>query len=428
MTTEIGDRTSLLDRVGPLARRRAEPRFGVAVAGAGCVLAVQGAIVVGGDQSFGDDATDFNRWPGLLVCALVVAAGYLLLQLAPFRALGSAGTVAASLAVPPLVFFLTAAPDDIPPYSTEAILGASAAAWLVSYVVGPGRGHLLFLALGLVAAWLFAVQLVEEPFTTPFELVSVASSFDATGDAIDGDFGEGDAGDLDGDGIPDEFDDEVDLGPPDAITPDLGDIDEPDATTIGLISIVFGVGYLYVRRLLDRSGYVGTALGFVPPGLLALVSGIAALGDELEAAGTGIVFLVAGAFVAAGGAVAGRRGTTWVGGAMAGLGALLLVVDAEPDTAGDAGVLLLLAGAALVVVATLVADRLDEPPADVEGPSTWRRVAAMSIRQAEPSSVPPPGVPPALDPDAPSPFAPPAPPPPGPPPAPPERDDEPPPI
>jgi hypothetical protein len=44
-------RSSLLDRLGPRATRRPQPRASIALAGAGCALAVAGVLTLAGDAA-----------------------------------------------------------------------------------------------------------------------------------------------------------------------------------------------------------------------------------------------------------------------------------------------------------------------------------------------------------------------------------------
>ncbi|MEO6317492.1 MAG: hypothetical protein ABIP36_01795, partial [Acidimicrobiales bacterium] len=159
--------TSFLDSLGERGLRRSEPRTSIALAGAGCALGILGVLIVAGDTGAGDDG-DFNRFPGLVLSALVVAAGYFVLAQARRGAVATGGTVAAALGTPPCMFFLTFGADKFPPYSTEGILIVSTIVWLASYAVGPGRGRPLFLGAGLIGLWLTALELTENVFTAPF--------------------------------------------------------------------------------------------------------------------------------------------------------------------------------------------------------------------------------------------------------------------
>jgi hypothetical protein len=142
------------------------------------------------------------------------------------------------------------------------------------------------------------------------------------------------------------------------------------------------------------------------PGLLALFSGIAFLGDDLEVSGTGLAYFWVGVLIAADGAMSGRRGTTWFGGALVALGTGLFVGDLLPDDASPntGGVAFMLAGGALVLLAVWLAATTHEPPDDEPGPSVLRRPTRPA--GSAPVAAPPPGAAPA----EPSPWAPPPPP------------------
>ena len=155
-----------LARLGARAGRRAEPRLWISLAGAGCALAVAGVVIISGDAQVGDEGfSDGSRVPGIILCLVVAAAGYVLLRLFTESPAATAGVTAIALAVPPLFYFLTFDGDGTPPWSAEGILALSALVWLVSYVVGPARGRPLLLGAGLFAVVLLAFQLTEEPFS-----------------------------------------------------------------------------------------------------------------------------------------------------------------------------------------------------------------------------------------------------------------------
>src|SRR5690606_36919286 len=129
---------------------------------------------------------------------------------------------------------------DVPPVSFEAVLGLSAAAWLVSYVVGPGRGRPLLLGAGLIFAWLFALQVIEDPF---------ASHLDSPPVVIDDPFDEEFDDDFGGGFDDEDFDEDVDGGFGGDGFSRSGD--DP-WTTLGTTTVLFGGGYLATARLLDR--------------------------------------------------------------------------------------------------------------------------------------------------------------------------------
>ncbi|HET6663935.1 MAG TPA: hypothetical protein VFG94_06740, partial [Acidimicrobiales bacterium] len=182
---------------------------------------------------------DGTRVPGIVLCLVVAAVGYALLHQYGESPAATAGVTAIALAVPPLFYFLTFDVDGVPPWSAEGILALSALVWLVSYVIGPPRGRPLLLGAGLVAAVLLAFELTEEPFSAGFDTAFVDESPFAPDEPFPGD---------------EEF---------------TGQSDEPDPTTLGIISLAFGATYLVAARLLDRRGFTGTATPFVVASLTA---------------------------------------------------------------------------------------------------------------------------------------------------------------
>lgn len=346
MTAPLEDppTTSFLDSLGARGRWRAEPRASIALAGAGCALAILGVLIVAGDTGASDD--DFNRVPGILLSALVVGAGFFTLQSARSGPLATAGSVAAALGVPPLMFFLTFDENGLPPYSTEGILIVSTLAWLAAYAVGPGRGRPFFLGAGLIGVWFSALQLTEKVFDAPYGVMgaffggySGETSFEDTGSAIGGS---------------DSFADGSDG------SPFGGDFHAPDPTTIGLLSLGLGVGYLLLTRWLDRRGHHGAATPFALATLPTLALGVGALADDLEQAGTGLLLVVLGFALAHHGATVGRRATAWIGAGTAALGGAVFMSDMTDD-ATIGGMLFIAAGIGLVAAGHAVAAALSEP-------------------------------------------------------------------
>lgn len=302
---------------------RPAPRLTIALAAAGCTLVVLGALTVGGDGIGGDDS---SQAPGILLSALVVVAGYLLLARQPAGGpLATAGTVAAALAVPPLLFFVTFDENDFPPYSADVILLLSTAAWAVSYLVGPGRGRPFFLGAACIGLWMSLLQITEGVFDFPFDIVGAFVPFGLSEDGV---------------------------GP--------GLFDAPDPATIGGLSIALGAAYLLVARWADRRGHAGFATPVTVAALVVLPVGVAFLGDELEPVGAGLLGTAIGVAVAAHGASVGRRATTWLGAAGAAAG-LLVVVGDLIDEATPGGIALMVVGVGVVVVAEALRHATGEP-------------------------------------------------------------------
>jgi hypothetical protein len=331
MTEPLGEvpATSFLDSLGPRGRRRAEPRTSISIAGAGCALAVLGVLTVAGDTGASDG--DFNKVPGIVLSALLVGAGFFALSAVRSGAMATAGTVAAALGVPALVFFLTFDQNGFPPYSTDGILIVSTVVWLGAYAVGPGRGRPFFLAAGLIGFWFTVLQLTEKVFEAPFSFFGgFQSSVELTGDTgFDG--GQG--------------------GP---------SFHVPDPTTIGMLSLGLGVAYLLVCRWLDKEGHHGTATPFAVATLPTLLAGTLFMIDDLEQAGTGLLVLVIGAGLAFHGASLGRRATAWLGGAATAVGAAVFLADMTDD-ATIGGMLFVAAGIGLVAAGHAIGAALSEP-------------------------------------------------------------------
>jgi hypothetical protein len=395
MTEPVGDTgpSSFVDSLGDRGLRRAEPRTSIAIAGAGCALGVVGMLVISADTGIDESDGDFNKIPGILLTALVVVVGYALLTSTRRGAFATAGAVAAALGVPTLLFFLTFDEGALPPYSTQGILLVSTGAWLVSYVVGPGRGRPFFLGAGLVGAWLSVLELTENVFTAPFELFTdsfVVIEDDAifdpeTGEVLQQDFGGG---------LP----------------------DAPDPTTIGLISLVFGIAFLFAGRRLDAKGRHGSATPFAVAALPCLAVGVAALAEDLEAAGTGLLMVLIGLGLAYHGASVWRRATTWIGAAVMAAGAAVFLIDMAPeDNATIGGLLLLAGGIAMVFAGHALASLLREPD-EMEVTLGQRPVVGPRVQITTPAEPLPPPAASEPPPPEPPPEPPPAPPPPPPPP------------
>jgi hypothetical protein len=263
--------------------------------------------------------------------------------------------------------FVTLSETDLPPYDTTAVLVISTVAWLVAWAVGPGRGHPFFLGAGLLGAWWSALELIEGLFSAPFTIVG------AFFDAFSEPFAPG----------ADPFDPGFDgtFGPGSFVEPSV-----PDATTVGLISLLFGIAYLVVGRRLDRAGRFGVGTPFAVATLPCLLLAVTSLADDLDVGGTGALLISLGALLAWHGATVGRRLTTWVGGAGVAIGVATLLSDVS-DSALVIGMLYLAAGIGTVAVAHAVGQALSEPAETVPGPSVLRSGSGTT-------APPPPGAPP----------------------------------
>lgn len=342
MSTNTGGRLGGHPRV----QGRAEPRMWVAIAAVGCALAVLGLYLISGDAQAGDADGDGSPATGIVLSLLAVLAGYALMHLLREAPAASAGVTAVILGMPGLALFLTLDVDDETPFSLELFLGLPALVWGLSYLIGPGRGRPVLAGFALVFAWLFVVQIVEDPFarsgTDAFEPSIVQDEF---GDA---------------DGYPD-LDGGVDAGET-AVS----------ATTIGWLSVAIGAGYLALARRFDRRGLAGAGTAFVAAGHVALIAGFSALSDDLGPGGVGLVLVIAGVLVARTGAVSGRRVTTVLGAVEIGVGATALLADSMDDPSATAfGTALFVLGGAVAALSQLLHMSTGEPPQTAPGPSSF---------------------------------------------------------
>lgn len=327
--------------------RRPEPRLATALAGAGCALAVLGVLTISSDALAPSGGGDGSQVPGIVLSLMLLAAGLALLSRAPDGALRTAGSVASTLAIPPLMFFVTFDEGGFPPYSTEGILAVSAAAWITLHLVGPAAGRSFPLGAGLIAAWLLVLQLIEEPFTSPFD--SFAPLVEPT-------FGEsGDFSDLPG-----------------------TDFDAPDLATMGFLTLLIGATIAVVGHRLDRAGQHGRATAFALAAIVMLPAGVLLLLEELEAFGSGLFLTVIGVVIGASGALRGRRGTTWFGALFVFYGLTIIIDDIAGDSVSGFGVAAAIAGAGVVFGAHSVATALGEPDELVPGPSMLRAPSATT--------------------------------------------------
>ncbi|HEY7070460.1 MAG TPA: hypothetical protein VH479_10115 [Acidimicrobiales bacterium] len=325
------------------------------LAGAGCILAVGGLQLIAGDAQAPEDGGSGSNIPGIILSLLVVAAGFVLMHFFREQPASAAGVAAVVLGAPTLFAYLTYDRDNFDtPFSIEAVLGGAALLWLIAYVVGPGSGRPLLLGAALLFGWLFVIQVTEDPFTHGIDTPAVFQDdpFVSETDTFSDDpFSD------------DEFDSDFESG---------FQQDFADPTTIGIISVVFGGGFLVGARLLDRRKLYGVATPLVAVGHVALPAGIAFLSGDLEAIGTGLAFVLAGGLVIWSGALGSRRATTIIGAVelIIGVGIALgdVMEDSSPTSFGSA---LFVIGTALVLGSQLLHHQTRETSPSTPGPSEF---------------------------------------------------------
>jgi hypothetical protein len=323
-------RPGLLERLGPRAQRRPEPRLGITLAGAGAALAVVGAIALGGDRLVDDGSGNASQYPGLAISLIVVVLGVTLNTVHRTGPLAAAGVAASAAAMLPLTFFLTYSDSSSQPLSFTSILLLSTAGWIACYLLGPGRGHGLYLGAAAIGLWLWVLEAAEHLFSYPS---TVLSGFLSSGDPSDVGFAGG---------------------------PGFDSTGGPSLHGVGGYTLLFAVVYLTAVLRLDRGDRRGVATPLTFAGVVTLVIGIALFSDDLQQSGTGFVYLVAGIGLAWLGATGGRRLTSVAGGVLVFGGASAIV--SEPfDTVTSFALAEMAAGALVVVGAHLVAILWHEP-------------------------------------------------------------------
>lgn len=351
----------VLRRLGDRVLRRAEPRFGITLSGVGILMVIVGLIVWATDYAVGDtdEGGDPDTTLGVILSLLVIAAGYFLLLRFKKGPLATAGVAAAVIAVPVLLAYATFDPVEedrfvveedgdfdedfeiettVPeaPFNIDIIAIVSIGVWLTTFLVVPhAAGRVFFLAASLFFFWLYLLEKAEEGaiawlLSLPFGWLFWPFYF------YGGDSSEG-----------------------------------PDPTTIGALSLIFGLAYYGAAFALDRTKRHGMATPFAVAGLVATGIGIAHLGGDLELVGSGLLLMILGTLLAVYGATQGRRFTTWTWSAGIGLGVLLIVGEAFDENAAGFGVSAMILGAGVVVLSWFVTGQFSEPDEMEPGPSRF---------------------------------------------------------
>jgi hypothetical protein len=320
----------LLDQLGWRGERRAAPFLSHALgAGGGALLAV-GVLVLGFD--LGDD--NGSMMPGGLFMAVLVAAAIVLMFRLPGP--GRSGCVAALVvAVPSLWFFLTAVESSSG--SITALQLLTCASFVALFLLPPTRGRAVLLALALLFLWTFVVG--EIAGTNKLSEIETQSSSEEIIVSPDGDF--------------EDFDEDDETFP-----------ESSAQTDAGIVSLVFGAGYLVAAWAFDRRQLLGLGTPFVAVGILAAATGAIIVGVDAGAIGGGLLAVGVGlgvGFVGARGR--DRRASVWLGALTAVIGITVVIADIFDieDSASAFATLAMLVGAGIVVGAVFLSRFLDEP-------------------------------------------------------------------
>ena len=135
-----------------------------------------------------------------------------------------------------------------------------------------------------------------------------------------------------------------------SITPSFPTPGENDAAAY--VSLAVGVVLLLAAYWLDRTGWAGTATGFISVGNLAFVIGVAGVLASFDGVvAPSLVVVVAGFAMTIVGAGSGRRFTAWLGAVGMAVGLIALIVDLfNPTTENPGGFGIAAIGVGVVIV------------------------------------------------------------------------------
>ena len=351
-------RPSLQEHLGERAGDRPPPRFGGIIGVVGGVLVAFGVFVL-----FEELPDDGARVAGAGLCLLLLVASFVAMVARPDGPIHLAGVAAAAAAVTPLVFFVVIDPEgfDGTKGDLTAAFFLAGAIWVGLYLLGPSRGHAIFLAGTLLAVWLIVlVQLTSPGELDPFAAFETEQSFEAESRVEveqgfqfedDGSFTTED--DFSTENFDENFDEDFDSSLEEDFDNSLEPV-EPGGSDVGAASLVVAAAYLAAAVVVGRRGMAAMATPFLAIGDVALVVGIFAIGVDVGASGAAFLAIVAGGLVVWFASATGRRFTAWFGGLIVGGGILTIVAEATDEEAIAGGVALLLAGTAVVAAAEAV--------------------------------------------------------------------------
>lgn len=147
-------------------------------------------------------------------------------------------------------------------------------------------------------------------------------------------------------------------------SPIFGDFASDDLPVdIGSYFVQAGIGYLILGSLvilgvyfLDERGYHAVATSLVAPGMLAIVSGVFSIVLEIDNAGSGVLFFLAGAGISFVGHKGQRRAMIWWGATITVVGTVAFIVFAiQPDSSSTIGLAVLISAALLIIGPTAAA-------------------------------------------------------------------------
>lgn len=366
------------------------------------VGAVGGLLLLAGNLALYEHVPEEEaRAAGVALGLLTLLIGLVLSVVHRSRALDAAGVALTAGAVLPLAFLVANDPDAVD--SRADVLVAAVLAvlvWSALFVVGPTRGHGVYLGLALLVLWLGAVsQTSPERFFFSFWPVGEAR-------AVEGELRVEPPPDVRPfppstfDRMPPRTFETVPpptfrfRPPPPDIRPFPSAPPSPSSTTTttaaaeqslgearlvaqfeedgleepqppvapGVVSLVFAALYLAAAGALDRARLRRVASAVLTVGVAASFAGVVLCGPRLGAVGAASLGLVYSVVVVVLGVGARRRLVAWLGAGSAAFALASAVEAVFEDPGAGAAVSLLLLGAAAVALGVVGSDP-DEAPA-----------------------------------------------------------------
>lgn len=346
--------------------RGERPRPGVPA----LVGAAGGLVVLAGVFALFEELPDDNlRVGGIALALLALLVGGALMVVERDGALHTAGVALAAGAVAPLAFLLVNDPRQIDDKGDFLVAGLVAVLlWALLFLLGPARGHGLFLGLALLGMWATAFsQTSLDALFLPF-----AATQSARLEAPGLETPEFEAPQFE----PPQFTPPSipipELTPPSVSIPQpifepplqgeslgrpelvastqplvTGSSGEPPVAP-AVVSLLFGLLFLAAAVALDGLGLRRLGSAVVAVGIPALWVGVGFLGPRYGATTFGVAAVVAAALLFVVGVAGERRFTSWA--AVVGLvfGVTAVVAEAFEESGAGTAVVLFLIGAALV--------------------------------------------------------------------------------
>jgi hypothetical protein len=132
--------------------------------------------------------------------------------------------------------------------------------------------------------------------------------------------------------------------------------------SLAAIGLTFGLAYYAIAAFLDKEGRSGAGVAMAYAAFGTTVGGVVAAAPTSKQVGTGLVLVILGFALSWYGGRSGRRFTSWAWAVGLVIGIGLLVQKAAPNSYTGAGVMFIVIGAVVAVVAHVVSTATNEEP------------------------------------------------------------------